>query len=311
MAKTNYDDMQGKTIDEIDDTNPHDIQDADLSEHPTDDYDTGNIKMYRKRTFRAVPTTFKGVLMHSKTEADFAAALEGLGLDWKYERLCMMIPNIGQYKPDFCATFGGRKSIFEIKAVPNRYDLRKIQGFLSGMMEYPNQFDGVCGGKEPVRFYLADQDGELMYCYLRDDMLVSDGHYKPFLMVPAWFEKCDDCGELFLRPDNKDGQFRCQKCGGHMTRVVHPKGKRHGILDIGGVYEMRKDRGGKLDFTDYPPQKQVFCSKKTLGAALGMGCDTCPFHNKKTDAGRPACPLLDIELRRAEKAAAAAGGSAA
>lgn len=55
------------------------------------------------RTVRAIPTTYRGVAMRSKTEARAAAMLDGWGIPWAYEPDLFsidFIPGTG-YRPDF------------------------------------------------------------------------------------------------------------------------------------------------------------------------------------------------------------------
>lgn len=48
----------------------------------------------------ARPTTYKGIQMRSRLEADYASALDRDGETWKYEPKCFAGPN-GQWLPDF------------------------------------------------------------------------------------------------------------------------------------------------------------------------------------------------------------------
>lgn len=71
----------------------------------------------------ARPTLYRGVLMRSRLEADFAAWLDGpaaYGLfgsnQWQYEPLCFADP-AGQYLPDFVVTGDTRTFYIEVKPV--------------------------------------------------------------------------------------------------------------------------------------------------------------------------------------------------
>jgi hypothetical protein len=46
------------------------------------------------------PTTYRGILMRSRLEADYAAALDRIGADWEYEPECFASGD-GQWLPDF------------------------------------------------------------------------------------------------------------------------------------------------------------------------------------------------------------------
>lgn len=54
-------------------------------------------------TMKARPTTYKGIRMRSRTEALFAASLEG-SCTWVYEPECFA-DETGQYLPDFLVSF--------------------------------------------------------------------------------------------------------------------------------------------------------------------------------------------------------------
>lgn len=71
----------------------------------------------------ARPTTYKGIRMRSRLEAEFAAALDTWpDMTWEYEPMCFASP-AGQYLPDFLVTyhppsgFPPFDSYFEVKAV--------------------------------------------------------------------------------------------------------------------------------------------------------------------------------------------------
>lgn len=68
-----------------------------------------------KRTpIKARPTTYKGIQMRSRLEADYAAALDRDGEKWEYEPTCFAGPE-GQWLPDFKIGFDG--VYIEIKPV--------------------------------------------------------------------------------------------------------------------------------------------------------------------------------------------------
>lgn len=52
------------------------------------------------KTIKARPTTYKGIQMRSRLEADYAAALDRDGEKWEYEPTCFAGPD-GQWLPDF------------------------------------------------------------------------------------------------------------------------------------------------------------------------------------------------------------------
>lgn len=55
---------------------------------------------------KARPTTYNGVKMRSRLEARFAAGLDKLGIEWKYEPECFADES-GQYLPDFWLGLNG------------------------------------------------------------------------------------------------------------------------------------------------------------------------------------------------------------
>ena len=56
--------------------------------------------MNHTTTFKARPTTYKGIEMRSRLEAGFAMWLDANHFDWKYEPKCFA-GEAGQYLPDF------------------------------------------------------------------------------------------------------------------------------------------------------------------------------------------------------------------
>lgn len=62
----------------------------------------------------ARPTTYKGIQMRSRLEADYAASLDHQGYRWAYEPQCFA-SDAGQWLPDFGCTFGdeGPLAIFD------------------------------------------------------------------------------------------------------------------------------------------------------------------------------------------------------
>lgn len=76
-------------------------------------------------TPKARPTTYKGIRMRSRLEADYAADLDRQCCRWEYEPECFAGPG-GQWLPDFGSTFAavGPLVIFdEVKPVEPLMDL--------------------------------------------------------------------------------------------------------------------------------------------------------------------------------------------
>jgi hypothetical protein len=65
---------------------------------------------------KARPTLYKGIRMRSRLEADYAAALDRMGYDWKYEPVCFG-GEAGQWLPDFLIIKDGDKVFVEVKPV--------------------------------------------------------------------------------------------------------------------------------------------------------------------------------------------------
>lgn len=81
----------------------------------------------------ARPTTYRGIDMRSRLEADVAAWLDGTpwpDIEWKYEPQCFASER-GQYLPDFAVNWRGEAQYWEIK--PQSYPPDKIDGVLSQM----------------------------------------------------------------------------------------------------------------------------------------------------------------------------------
>jgi hypothetical protein len=60
------------------------------------------------------PTLYRGILMRSRLEADFAAHLDQAGTEWEYEPVCFAGPG-GQWLPDFGVIEAGRVHYVEVK----------------------------------------------------------------------------------------------------------------------------------------------------------------------------------------------------
>jgi hypothetical protein len=74
----------------------------------------------------ARPTTYKGIKMRSRLEADYASALDRDGETWEYEPQCFGGPD-GQWLPDFRVGLEG--SLVEIKpAYLLEWDTKEIFG---------------------------------------------------------------------------------------------------------------------------------------------------------------------------------------
>jgi len=52
-------------------------------------------------TIKAVPTTYAGTRFQSTLEADWAATLDNLNIQWQYEPEAVQLPNGLRYRPDF------------------------------------------------------------------------------------------------------------------------------------------------------------------------------------------------------------------
>ena len=50
---------------------------------------------------QAQPTTYKGIVMRSRLEADWAATLDQLAIEWLYEPQLLRLPSGQRYLPDF------------------------------------------------------------------------------------------------------------------------------------------------------------------------------------------------------------------
>lgn len=59
-------------------------------------------------------TAYAGIMMRSRLEATFAAHLDGLGIEWRYEPRCYASID-GQYLPDFQIERDGLSLFYEVK----------------------------------------------------------------------------------------------------------------------------------------------------------------------------------------------------
>lgn len=88
-------------------------------------------KAIKKRpAIKARPTLYRGILMRSRLEADFAQFLDQNEADWEYEPTCFAGPT-GQWLPDFRVTRPGYHVYFEIK--PESTDRDNIDSLLRQM----------------------------------------------------------------------------------------------------------------------------------------------------------------------------------
>lgn len=75
---------------------------------------------------KARPTAYKGIRMRSRTEAAYAARLDGAGLSWEYEPRCFA-DETGQYLPDFRVTYHDSVAYVEVKGVLVDEDVVPVQ----------------------------------------------------------------------------------------------------------------------------------------------------------------------------------------
>ncbi len=97
----------------------------------------------------AIPTTYNGVEMKSRLEAQCAYLLDCLGWDWQYEPTSYMLPNGVSFTPDFLVTDQGL--FIECRGYDSAKGNRQLAGFI-GMMK-----GGVPAieGEEPVRSFIV------------------------------------------------------------------------------------------------------------------------------------------------------------
>jgi hypothetical protein len=79
---------------------------------------------------KARPTLYRGILMRSRLEADFAAFLDQTGAEWEYEPTCFAGP-AGQWLPDFRVKRDDYNVYFEIK--PDSTDRDRLDEVLERM----------------------------------------------------------------------------------------------------------------------------------------------------------------------------------
>ncbi|MEO7173735.1 hypothetical protein [Flavobacterium sp.] len=78
-------------------------------------------------TIQARPTSYKGIKMRSRLEADWAANMDAAGCEWAYEPLCFA-DETGQYLPDFRLNPNGTRPWFlEVKGPYAANDVEAIQ----------------------------------------------------------------------------------------------------------------------------------------------------------------------------------------
>ena len=78
---------------------------------------------------KARPTTYKGIQMRSRLEADYASSLDRAGRSWKYEPICFA-GETAQWLPDFRASFGelATDAYVELKPAGIMHDLEAQGG---------------------------------------------------------------------------------------------------------------------------------------------------------------------------------------
>jgi hypothetical protein len=64
---------------------------------------------------QAQPTTYKGIAMRSRLEADWAATLDEHGIEWLYEPQLVKLPSGRRYLPDFWLL--ELRTVIEVKGV--------------------------------------------------------------------------------------------------------------------------------------------------------------------------------------------------
>jgi len=64
--------------------------------HANDDYSNA----HNGTTFKAIPTTYRGIEFRSRFESEVAMLLDKFGLEWQYEPKSFLLPG-GHYMPDF------------------------------------------------------------------------------------------------------------------------------------------------------------------------------------------------------------------
>jgi hypothetical protein len=84
----------------------------------------------KRDVIKSRPTLYRGILMRSRLEADFAQFLDLVEADWEYEPVCFAGPS-GQWLPDFRVTRPGYHVYFEIK--PESTDRDHIDALLQQM----------------------------------------------------------------------------------------------------------------------------------------------------------------------------------
>lgn len=99
-------------------------------------------------TIAARPTTYAGVEMRSRTEAQFAAFLDSIGWQWTYEPRAYAGPGRQQYLPDFLV---GTRLAIEIKGtVKDELEIVRILNRMETIRDsIPNVFTAVIVADPP------------------------------------------------------------------------------------------------------------------------------------------------------------------
>ena len=100
-------------------------------------------------TWKARPTTYKGIEMRSRLEATYAASLDAEGECWSYEPRAYA-DDRGQYLPDFEVVYGATRLFIEVRPTVTK----ALEAM--GRME-------IIWSSEPTAFLMIDVPGKLTF----------------------------------------------------------------------------------------------------------------------------------------------------
>ena len=153
------------------------------------------------------PTTYKGIRMRSRLEADYAADLDRQGYRWRYEPECFA-SETGQWLPDFGCTFaadGGWAIFDEVKPA------EPLMKLLPGSLAYVEHVDAllrqmaVTWASEPGAYLRLTfwKYGGPAYLTLHSRR-AGDAWFAEFTGQPAWllWSGMGQVGRCYDRPAN-------------------------------------------------------------------------------------------------------------
>lgn len=160
----------------------------------------------RAHRVQAIPTTYRGVQMRSRLEADWARQFDRWGVPWLYETEGVNLDGLW-YLPDFwlpaCQTF------FEVKGLWESLDEEKLSKL----------YDAAISSQLVVAVGERGDDGDLLCGIVTptpDDIRFMGETWPPLPVITyetASVVRCKECGGVWIM--DQCGLWRCRVCGAY------------------------------------------------------------------------------------------------